>query len=159
MIRKVEAEAGEMCKTDIVSGSLVFMFGLGAGIEAATYPLGLLRRIGPGAFPVGLAVLLCVAGLVLIVAGTQRRPATTVDHSPAFSLRVVITILGAVGAFALLIELAGLIVTVAVTVVLAALARAGASWRETGALALLLGPLCVMIFVAGLDLPLRLWPF
>jgi hypothetical protein len=62
-----------MPKRDIFSAVALLTLSLAVGLKAATFPLGDLRRIGPGFFPLVLASLLGLLSLGLLFSSLGRR--------------------------------------------------------------------------------------
>lgn len=56
-----------MKRVDIISGTILFLLGLGVSVKSLTYPIGTPRSPGGGLFPFLASVLLmCLSGLMLI---------------------------------------------------------------------------------------------
>lgn len=119
-----------------------------AAYSALSFELGELSNIGPGAFPVGLGVLLLVFGGSLVVQGLY-------EERSHFDLKLgnVVFILLAVLSFALLIAPFGIFPSVAVGGALAARADRDSSHLFCGVLGLGLAAICTFLFVFLLELP------
>ena len=136
--------------TDIIGGALLLMFGLWFLWHAQThYSFGELRRMGPGAFPTGLGVLMAVIGLLILIPAWFRR-----GDMPTVSLRPFLAILAGGFAFALLIEPAGLVPAIVALVVIVSLAETELRWMRTAILAVSLSVIGVLIFTKGLGIPI-----
>lgn len=125
----------------------------GAGFAWAAWAqldLGTMRRLGPGAFPLGLGVLLAGLGLIAL-AGDLRRPVPV----PAPDLRAIAAVAGAVAAFALLAGRAGVLPAVFVAVL--AMASLIGALRWPGRLVLALGVTAGVwaVFLWALGLPMQ----
>lgn len=55
-------------KRDYYAGALMVLLGLIAANDGTHYPIGTLRQMGPGYFPIALGMLLIVLGM--LIAGT-----------------------------------------------------------------------------------------
>jgi hypothetical protein len=54
-------------------GSLIFLFaGIFGLVFSTTMPLGSWNRLGPGAFPLSLSILLCIFGIVWFILGKRE---------------------------------------------------------------------------------------
>ncbi len=62
-----------MARKDIFSAVVLFVFALAYGLQASLFPLGDLKRVGPGFFPLVLAVLLGLLSLVLFLVSLPHR--------------------------------------------------------------------------------------
>jgi hypothetical protein len=158
-------------RTDLVAGLLVALFGAGlAWMAQAGYPLGTLRRMGPGMFPLGLGLAIAGLGLALAAAGWLRGraeaaapPDPDAEPSPLSDIqwRVAVLTLAGVIAFALLIQRAGLIPAAFAVVAISAFADR----RNTALAVVLLGAiLCVLAVLVfklalGMSFHLLIWPF
>jgi putative tricarboxylic transport membrane protein len=87
--------------------ALGFLLASGAYLAGALeFPVGSVARPGPGFFPVGVGVFLCLAAAALALAvGRPPRLAPT-DLTPGGRVRVATTVLGLIG-FCLLLPWAG----------------------------------------------------
>jgi heme/copper-type cytochrome/quinol oxidase subunit 3 len=142
--------------SDRAAGVVLMAAGLATLIGASQHELGTLHHFGPGMFPVAIAGVLTVLGAVVIFRGRQieRQAGNTPSSSPYRA----IAILGAIAAFAVLIERAGLLVTSPIVVGIASLANRTQSAREVAILAALLTCVLAAIFVGALGMPLLLLP-
>lgn len=148
---------------DFLSALLFAIVGVGAIAIALDYPLGTLRRIGPGALPLMLGVLLTAAGVVLAVQVWLRSDAAgrlismpSLPRRPM--IRAVVFVTLSLIAFAVLIRPMGLLIATATLAVVARQAEPGATLLGTIVIALMLALLCSAIFVWAIGLPIRVWP-
>lgn len=140
---------------DFVGGVALGLTGLCVAIYSFNvYPFGQLRQVGPGFFPVILGSLLCLLGTAVAIAGYRRQVAPVEIH-----MVELVCILGSVVAFALLVEREGILLSTAVCVMIASIParRNGMLWRVI--LAAVGAVLTWAIFVAGLRLPLPVFPW
>ena len=140
---------------DLLTGLLFAMvgaFGLWFGREL---PMGSPVRLGTGVFPAMLCWCLIGTGAIVIA------KAMLVDGPKLteWAWRPVIMITLATIAFAVLIDRAGLVVTMAVSMGLAATGTPETRWREFlvfTAIMLLIG---VSLFIWGLGMPVKVLPW
>ncbi len=131
---------------DVGAALLFAALGLGGLWFGREYDVGTARDMGPGYFPMLLSWALIGFGLVIgLRAGIARGP-----HVEPFVWRAVVLVLGAIVAFALLIESAGLAITIFAVTVLSALASPDSRWKETAVLGVCLSIFCVLVFIYGL---------
>lgn len=114
--------------------------------------LGTPLRLGPGAFPLLLAGILALLGLI-IVAQAFRHPAA---HVVAVPWRGIFLIVAAPVLFGLTVRGLGLVASVALIVAVSAFASHRMSLKLAIALTVGLTIFCVLVFNVGLGLPLRL---
>ena len=141
---------------DITGGILLFLVGVAFGYTAfVNYPLGTLRRMGPGFFPACLGLLLSVLG-VLIALNSLR----TESERPDVRIFSPIFILGGVAAFALSIETLGLVPALILTAVISSCAELRVRPINLLILCCVLSLIAPIIFIGllGLQIPLFNWP-
>jgi hypothetical protein len=144
----------DVSRKDVLAGLAFIAFGLAFGAASLGYQLGTALRMGPGYFPLVLAGLLVLLGVVIVAqAGAAGADRTPIGRVPWRGLALLV---GALVFFGLTVRGLGL----APSLFLTALASALAS-RRTGPIgavliAAVLTLLCVAIFSWGLGVPLPL---
>jgi hypothetical protein len=135
----------------------VFLLGLGLfGLYATrNLSIGTASDMGPGYVPRALDWVVVASGIGYVVKGLLAAP----TPMPAFAWRPLLAILAAVAVFALCFQSLGLIVAVMASILIAGLAQ-----RPIQPLVLLLfgaavAAFAALLFVWGLRLPLKLWPW
>jgi hypothetical protein len=112
--------------------------------------------MGPGWFPFWIGILLVAVGVATAAAGLN--PDAPEEKMKRPELRTIAWVLGAVVLFGLLLQPAGLIVSLAVLVVVSSLASHEFTWRGTLLNAVLLVLFSVGVFIRGIHLQIPLWP-
>jgi len=141
-------------KTEFLSGLLLVGFGSGALLIARNYRIGTAFRMGPGYFPVVLALLLIAIGIVVALSAFRSGEGKV----PRVAWRPLFVVTGATVLFGLIINGAGLLLTTLALVVASRLARPGYPWLETAILSVALSALCAGIFHFGLRIQMPLLP-
>ena len=142
-------------RAETLAGLLFVAFGSAALWIAAGYPYGTPTRMGAGFVPVALGWCLVALGIAIALAGAAAK---TDDAVPPSDARPLLFLLLGVGAFALLLESAGLVAAIFACVGVARLAGQPYRWIESAALAAGLAAAGAAIFVYGLGLPIPLLP-
>jgi len=140
---------------DLATGLLFIFIGAVGLWIGRDYPVGSPVRLGTGVFPRILCWCLVGSGAIvmvkaLLVNGPKLTP---------WAWRPVLMISLATVAFALLIDRAGLVVTMLVTMGLTALGTPETRWREFVAFAVIMLVIGVGLFVWGLGMPVRVLPW
>src|SRR5262245_37949152 len=135
---------------DFFAGLMFLAFGLAFLVLAQDYQLGTARRMGPGYFPVGLAILLIAIGGAVLA----RSVVAPGEAIRGFAWGTLLIITASVVLFGFLVQRAGLVVAVAALTLTAGYASRSFRLTPALALALALAGFCVLIFVKGLGLPL-----
>jgi hypothetical protein len=95
-----------MSRRDRFSAGALLVFALAIGLKAGTFPLGNLKSIGPGFFPLVLAALLGILSLVLLISSLtnpeEKEPVKWPDRWTG-----VVSVLGALFAYAFLLKFLG----------------------------------------------------
>jgi len=138
----------------LLAGILFMAIGTFALYLGRGYPTGSALDMGPGYLPRLVAIGLVLVGLASAVRGWLSRE----RGLPVFPLRAALWIGGAVIAFGLLIERAGLFVACLIAVLVASGAEAQRRWRELPLVAFLLAGFCALLFGYVLKLPMQVWP-
>jgi hypothetical protein len=133
------------------AGLIYVAFGAGTILNAKDYTLGSLHRMGPGYFPIVLAVLLLLFGVAAILRSFATR-GTPLARGGWIPLLYVV---GANILFALLLPRAGLPIALLVLALLSAAASHWFKWDMkalAGLVALI--AICTIVFVKILQVPM-----
>ena len=134
---------------DILAGVIFAGFGLAFAIASLGYDLGTPLRMGPGYFPLVLAVVLIALGLA--IAG-KALVDVGVEPLGAIPWRGLVLLLAAPVTFGLTIKGLGLAPSLFVTALMSAFASRRTPLSVAVLLAALLTLFCVLIFVYGLGI-------
>lgn len=143
-------------KKDVLAGLLFVGIGALVLFLMRNQPLGDAQRMGPAFFPSMLSGILMVFGLVMI--GVAIRDGTEAEDVQPFALRPMVLILGSLVAFALLIEPAGLVVSVAALVGISVVAERTWNFTRMVSIFVALSVISGAIFLYGFNIPHRIWP-
>jgi len=137
---------------DIIGGFVLMLIGAVAAAYAFdAYPLGTLRRMGPGFFPAYLGVLLVVLGLIILLPALFRAGPVM----PQIEWRSLVFISLAGLFFALSVNRIGIIPSVMGVVLISALADNKLDLRAALVYSAALAIGCWVIFGYALDLPVQ----
>lgn len=146
----VKIKAGK----DFWSGIMFLCFAAAGLFAARGYSLGSAGKMGPGYFPLVLGIALGAIGLLLVA----RAIISGDEAIEGLNLRPLLLLVLSVITFGLAILPLGLVVTLIITVAIAALAGRQSGPIEVAVLALSLAALSIGIFHFALRLPLPIWP-
>jgi hypothetical protein len=144
---------------DIVAGATLTAVGLFAFVYALlTMSPGTLARMGPGLFPASLGIVLAFFGAVVLGSAWLRRGEF---KFPEVRMRPFFAILAGVVGFALTVDRLGIVPAVFILTFVSRLSEEKFEFIRPLVLASFLSVLAVLIFIAGLNLPLHVfvWPF
>ncbi len=158
-------------KKDVASGLLFAAIGLATVIGASDYPLGVIRNIGPGYFPIMIGSVLTLLGAAVVLQsvsfGGAPDAATGQGQQPqrhdeeddgGIAIRPLIMITLAVIAFGVMVRPLGLATATVALVVLSSLAGREFGLLKVVLLSLGLIALTWLTFIYLLGLPMTLWP-
>ncbi|CAH1691050.1 putative Uncharacterized 16.3 kDa protein in TAR-I ttuC' 3'region [Hyphomicrobiales bacterium] len=140
---------------DFLAGGMFVFLGLAAiALRGPNLEIGTANRMGPGYLPMVIAAGLIVIGAVTIWLSFSGKsePIERLNLRPAFM------VIGALLCFAVLIDRAGLVLTLIPTVFLCAYASPEAKFREAAGLTLFLIALTSLVFIYAIRLPIKLLP-
>lgn len=139
------------------SGLLYIAFGVGFAAVAQNYDMGSAQRMGPAYFPTVLGGLLALIGVVVSLQAL-RSDRREEDRIEKFHFGPLALILGAVALFGFLLRPAGLIVSLAVMIGIAAYASHEFKFKEAIPLVIVMVLLVLAVFIWGLGLVIPIWP-
>ncbi|HVY56584.1 MAG TPA: tripartite tricarboxylate transporter TctB family protein [Xanthobacteraceae bacterium] len=139
---------------DFWSGVMFIFFAAVGAYVASGYSMGRAGHMGPGYFPLALALVLGGLGAVLVVRALLN------GDEPVERLRFLPLLLMVAGvvAFGLAIQPLGLVISLIIVTIFAALAGRQSGIVEIAAMAAVLAAFSVGIFHYVLLLPIPIWP-
>ena len=142
---------------DLTAGLMFILVGASAIWIGSNYPLGSWQRPGTGVLPMILAWALVGIGTIIAVKGV-------ITHGPGllhgvWAWRPVIMVTVAAIAFALLVDDAGLVLTMIVSMTICALGTPETRWREFSIFTVIMAAVGVALFIKGLGMPIKVFPW
>ncbi len=139
-------------RKDLSAGLLFIAIAALFALGTHDHDMGSPRKLGPGAFPLLLAGVLALLGLIILVKGF-RTPGGDVIAMPwrGVALIVIAPII-----FGLTVRELGLAAAIALVVAVSAYASRRMSLKLAIALVIGLTVFCILVFHVGLGLPVRL---
>lgn len=142
---------------DTIGGLFFAAIGLSFVLAGSDLPMGEASRMASGYFPRLLGYALIFLGLLISLKGTfsKKRPHEVIYR---FAFKEVLILTVALLAFALLLEPAGLVVSLSLMVFISSFAWKNRSIKEALALTLAIDLLIIAVFVGGIGLEINLLP-
>ncbi|MCS6997291.1 MAG: tripartite tricarboxylate transporter TctB family protein [Casimicrobiaceae bacterium] len=144
---------------DLLAGLMFIVVGLAFFAGAYNYTMGTAARMGPGYFPRILGGLLVFMGLLIAGVGLKNQAKAAQSQGIGWKWTPVILVTLAVILFAVVLPRLGLIAAILVLIGLAGYAAHDRNYRELALIALAMCVFCASVFVYGLKLQLKLWPW
>jgi hypothetical protein len=138
---------------DFWSGVMFIAFGVVAVIVSRDYPMGSAMRMGPGYFPTYIGVALIILGAIIAAVSFK----SVGEAIGRFPWKAIVLLCAAFIGFALGMETVGFIPSLAILIVLSALAGREWRWKEIVAEVIVLTIGAWAIFIYGIELPFPLW--
>lgn len=142
-------------KVTFSTGLLLIIVGLIFVLWSTNYQIGTASKMGPGYFPLLLAILLLFLGFLNVVKSYITRESKT--HTK-IAWRPLILILLSNILFGILLPSMGLVVAIFALVIVSGYASSGTHLRETIILATTLAVVGCIVFVWLLNMPLLIFP-
>jgi putative tricarboxylic transport membrane protein len=144
-MQRVRASKGVLAGLIFIGLALLF------GASALSLSMGTAARMGPGYFPMMLAITLALLGVLVVVEGLF----SGADVPGRTNLRSVVLVAGSVVVFALSIESLGLVPAVALTSFLLSIADRHVELVSAFIVALVLAVFSWLVFTVALSMS---WP-
>jgi hypothetical protein len=140
---------------DFWAGLMFIGFGAVAIVVARDYPMGTAMRMGPGYFPTYLGAIMVVIGAIM----TGRAYRVEGEGIGRWGWRPLLWLSAAFAAFGVLIEEAGFVLALLALIIASSLAGRDTRPLELVVLIAVLITGSVALFIYGLELPYRLFPW
>lgn len=147
-----DATPPSMTRRNRLAGMALVLIGAFVTFEGYGYGLGQVSRLGPGALPFGLGLLIALLGVLIAVVDPDGDEA-----APTIKWRPVAMVLSALLAFALLVDTAGLVVATAALVFLSGAADPDHTWKSLLAIYVFLIVFVYVIFMRFLAVPFTMF--
>jgi len=148
---------------DLISGIVLFLFGMGAFVISWSYPLGTFRMPGGGFFPLIASILLmALAGILMILSFSKKNQQTT-RETPFFPekespKRIVFGFLSLIG-YRYLLPVLGFTFATGFFVLFLALFLGNYKWKFSVVFSILTAVIAYYLFQVWLQIPLPVSAF
>jgi hypothetical protein len=142
---------------DFWSGLMFLVVGLGFAWGATEYSFGSSARPGPAYFPFGLGILLAIMGALVWFASITVETEDG-DRIGSIAWKPLIIITGSVVMFGVILPRLGMVLSLPLLIVVAALAGDEFHWKDALLNVVILTLGSWLIFIKGLNLVIPLWP-
>lgn len=142
---------------DFWSGLMFTVVGIVFAVGATNYSMGSSVRPGPGYFPLMLGVILAILGAVVLFKSLtiETEGGDPIGH---IAWRPLVVTVGSIVMFGVLLPRLGMIITIPLLIIAVSFAGDEFKWRGVLIAAAVLTFFSWLIFVAGLNLTIPLWP-
>jgi len=131
-----------------IVGAALVLIGVFVAYKGYVYGLGQISRLGPGALPFGLGLLIAPFGVLIAAVDPDGD-----EIAPVIKWRPIALVLSALLAFALLVDTAGLVIATAALVFVSGAADPEHNWKSLLAIFGFLIIFVYVVFVRLLAIP------
>lgn len=140
---------------DVAFGLFLIVLALVAFASTRTLSVGTADDMGPGFVPRALAWIILAFGAYFCVTGALKAR----EAAPEVAWRALFAILASIGVFAVLFASLGLVAACIGCVLVAGTATKPVQWDRLIPFAATVAAFSTLLFVKGLGLPFKLWPW
>ena len=140
---------------DVVAGAIFVVFGVAGTLLTRDLTIGTAAVVGSGFMPRLISVLLIVFGTWVLINGLR----STDDPVQIGPFKPLLLVTSCVMVFAASLETFGLIVAILLTVGLSGFASRKPRWMTILVVGTTLAAVCVLVFIWGAKLPIKMGPF
>ena len=140
---------------ELAFGAFLIVLALVAFGASSSLTTGTAADMGPGFVPHALAWIILGFGATFLVTSLLKAR----EPIPALAWRPLVAILASIALFAVLFSTLGLIAACVGAVVVAGAATSPVRWLQLIAFGIVLAAFSALLFVKGLGLPFKLWPW
>lgn len=137
-----------------LSGMMFIAFSVVLVLNALPLSLGTTRNLGPGAFPMALALLLMLLGVLIVISAIRTHQPDLIEP---MDIRGTLMVTAAILSFSLTVRPLGFIPALTIATIIASFAPQQISIKRTLIMTPLVVLACWLIFVRGLGMSVRLF--
>ena len=142
---------------DFWAGVMFLVVGVAFAWGSTAYSFGSSARPGPGYFPFGLGVILAILGAIELFKALAIESEGG-DPIGGVAWRPLLVIIGSIVVFGAALPRLGMVITLPLLIIIAALAGDEFRWKEAIINSIVLTIASWVIFIWGLGLIIPLWP-
>lgn len=144
---------------DLLAGLMFIVIGVVFLVGAYNYQMGTAARMGPGYFPRILGAAMAALGVVVAAIGLKNQAQWAATEGIGWSWKPVIILTAAVVLFGFALPLAGMVIAIALLTVISGIAAHDKNFRELAIITVIMCLFCAAVFVWGLKLQMKLFPW
>jgi hypothetical protein len=150
---------GFLKNKDLLAGLMFIVVGVVFFIGAYNYQMGTAARMGPGWFPRVLGGIMAALGVVIAGIGLKNQARWAATEGIGWTWTPVVLVTTAVVLFGFSLPNLGMIAAIIVLIALSGYAAHDKVYRELAIIAILMCLFCAAVFVWGLKLQMKLFPW
>jgi hypothetical protein len=144
---------------DLLAGIMFIAIGVIFFVGAYNYQMGTAARMGPGYFPRILGAVMTALGVLIAVVGLKNQAKWAVTNGIGWTWMPVILVTAAVILFGFSLPHLGIVVSIVILIAIAGSAAHDKNYRELAMIAVIMCLFCAAVFIWGLKLQMKLFPW
>ncbi|MCZ2135069.1 MAG: tripartite tricarboxylate transporter TctB family protein [Burkholderiales bacterium] len=144
---------------DLLAGLMFIVIGVVFLVGAYNYQMGTAARMGPGYFPRILGAAMAALGVVVAAIGLKNQAQWAATEGIGWSWKPVFILTAAVVLFGFALPLAGMVIAIALLTMISGIAAHDKNFRELAIITVIMCLFCAAVFVWGLKLQMKLFPW
>jgi len=150
---------GFLKNKDLLAGLMFIVVGVVFFIGAYNYQMGTAARMGPGWFPRVLGGIMAVLGVVIAGIGLKNQAQWAATEGIGWTWKPVIILTLAVVLFGAALQPLGMIIAIVLLTFISGVAAHDKNYRELAIITVIMCLFCAAVFVWGLKLQMKLFPW
>jgi Tripartite tricarboxylate transporter TctB family len=144
---------------DLLAGLMFIVIGVIFTVGAYNYSMGTAARMGPGYFPRILGSLMVFLGLLVAGAGLKNQAKWAATNGIGWTWTPVLLVTLGVVLFGVALPTIGILAAIVILIAIAGYAAHDKNYRELAGIAVFMCLFCAGVFVWGLKLQMKLFPW
>lgn len=128
-------------------------------VGSYNYSMGTAARMGPGYFPRSLGAILALLGVIICAVGLKNQAQWAQTNGIGWTWTPVILVTLAVVLFGVSLPSLGIVAAIVVLIALSGYAAHDKNYRELAMISIIMCLFCAAVFVYGLKLQMKLFPW
>ncbi len=144
---------------DLLAGLMFIVIGVVFFVGAYNYQMGTAARMGPGYFPRILGGVMAVLGVIVAGIGLKNQAQWSATEGIGWTWKPVIILTVAVVLFGATLPSLGMVIAIILLTMLSGFAAHDKNYRELVIVTVIMCLFCAAVFVWGLKLQMKLFPW
>lgn len=144
---------------DLIAGLMFVVIGVIFFIGAANYQLGTAARMGPGWFPRALGGIMTFLGILIAGVGLKNQAVWAATQGIGWTWKPVIILTAAVVLFGFALPTLGMVIAIILLTLISGFAAHDKNYKELAMITVIMCLFCAAVFVWGLKLQMKLFPW
>jgi hypothetical protein len=144
---------------DLLAGLMFIVIGVVFFVGAYNYQMGTAARMGPGYFPRILGGVMAVLGVIVAGIGLKNQAQWAATDGIGWTWKPVIILTAAVVLFGATLPSLGMVIAIILLTIISGIAAHDKNYRELAIITVIMCLFCAAVFVWGLKLQMKLFPW